>query len=187
MSCKRLRPKLDLYAGDDLDARDSLAVERHLRTCLSCYRDYVELRDVLMRVRATRPASPALPAGVAPITADVMGRIHGPPPPAPVLLERLTLASGWAAALVIGGVLGWRLLGNAAEVGEPGRPPRILELPSPGASPAGGILESLPTLGEDLDRQLEDLRARRGPSRSPRGVESPSPMTVPPPLRPRNF
>src|SRR5688572_33170040 len=113
MSCKSLRTKLELYAGDDLDGRESVAVVVHLRTCLACYREYVELRDMLTAVRASGRPRARGDAEVESLVAGVMGEIHGPPPPAPRLIERLTTVasvSGWAAALLLAFTLGWQVL-----------------------------------------------------------------------------
>jgi anti-sigma factor RsiW len=109
MNCKRIRSRLDLLAGDDLAGRDAAEVEAHLRRCLACYREYVEMRDLLSAVRgASRPEAVALSREPAEdFVHGVMSRIQGPPPPAPRLLPRLTMVSGWAAALVLGLTVGW--------------------------------------------------------------------------------
>jgi hypothetical protein len=123
MNCKRIRSKLDLLAGDDLAGRDAAEVEAHLRRCLACYREYVEMRELLSAVRgASRPADVA---GSREPSDDfvhgVMSRIQGPPPAAPRLLPRLAMVSGWAAALVLGLTVGWyrwQLQGSAGRSGE---------------------------------------------------------------------
>jgi anti-sigma factor RsiW len=109
MNCKRIRSKLDLLAGDDLAGRDAAEVEAHLRRCLACYREYVEMRDLLSAVRgASRPEAVALSREPAEeFVHGVMSRIQGPPPAAPRLLPRLAMVSGWAAALVLGLTVGW--------------------------------------------------------------------------------
>ena len=109
MNCKRIRPKLDLLAGDDLAGRDAAEVEAHLRGCLACYREYVEMREMLSAVRgASRPDDVARTREPADdFVHGVLSRIQGPPPAAPRLLPRLAMASGWAAALVLGLTVGW--------------------------------------------------------------------------------
>jgi hypothetical protein len=109
MNCKRIRARLELLAGDDLAGRDAAEVEAHLRSCLNCYREYVELRDLLVEVRAAgRPHDVVRTRGDSEaFVAGVMQRIQGPPPAAPRLLPRLAMVSGWAAALVLGLTVGW--------------------------------------------------------------------------------
>ncbi len=109
MNCKRIRPRLDLLAGDDLAGRDAAEVEAHLRRCLACYREYVEMREMLTAVRgASRPDDVAgARASSDDFVHGVMSGIQGPPPAAPRLLPRLTMASGWAAALLLGLTIGW--------------------------------------------------------------------------------
>jgi len=154
MNCKRIKARLDLLAGDDLAGRDAAEVEAHLRTCLACYREYVAMRDLLAEVRAN-----ARPAGVArgadateSFVGDVMTRIEGPPPAASRLLPRLTMASGWAAALLIGLTLGWyrwRL--------DAGRAPRslrsvpVIEVPDRPLT-MDRLIEN------DLSHQLDEMR-----------------------------
>ena len=109
MNCKRIKKKLDLLAGDDLSGRDAAEVEAHLRQCLSCYREYVELREMLVAVRdASRPAGFARSGAESEaFVGDVMKQIQGPPPALPRLMPRLAMVSGWAAALVLGLTVGW--------------------------------------------------------------------------------
>ncbi len=134
MNCKRIRSKLDLLAGDDLAGRDADEVEAHLRRCLACYREYVEMRELLGTVRgARRPDDVAVSREPADEFVDsVMSRIQGPPPAAPRLLPRLAMVSGWAAALVLGLTVGWyrwQLQGSAGRPGDPSlvRDPTVVD------------------------------------------------------------
>ncbi|MBU0756094.1 MAG: zf-HC2 domain-containing protein [Planctomycetes bacterium] len=40
MSCKRIQKLLPLYVGEDLDASELHEVKDHLKSCLTCYREY---------------------------------------------------------------------------------------------------------------------------------------------------
>jgi anti-sigma factor RsiW len=159
MNCKRIRPKLDLLAGDDLSGRDAAEVEGHLRQCLSCYREYVELREMVVAVRgASRPPEFARSRSESEsFVGDVMKQIQGPPPALPRLIPRLTMVSGWAAALVLGLTAGWYQRQSSRPVWSPPGARPIIENQNP----------SLPTIESDLKRQIDELRGRtpEGPVR----------------------
>jgi len=177
MNCTSIRKRLALHAGGDLDGREAAAVAAHLKSCLACYREYSEMHELLGQVRASGRHRARGDAETESLVAGVMRGIHGPPPPAPQLLPRLAMASGWAAALLLGVALGWRALVPAdGSPIEPKSPARVLDHGSaPGAltidrrdgSPAA-------SLEEDLARQLEELRRRGGPSRSPQEPPTPA-------------
>jgi anti-sigma factor RsiW len=152
MNCKKIKARLDLLAGDDLAGRDAAEVEAHLRTCLACYREYVSMRDLLAEVRASgRTETPrAADAGEA-LVAAVMDRIEGPPPAAPRLLPRLAMASGWAAALLLGLTLGWyRWHLDSARSGGGAR--SRADSPEVGPSSMDTLIET------DLRQQIDQLR-----------------------------
>ena len=180
MNCKRVRPKLDLLAGDDLAGRDAAEVEAHLRQCLSCYREYVELRDMIVAVRAARQPADRERTGAEreSLVAGVMERIHGPPPAAPRLLPRLAMVSGWAAALVLGLTAGWFQRQLATSRAPAGGGP-IIEHANP----------SVPTIDQrwidqridsEVQSQIDELRGRT-PTGTPRRVDEGRPVRRWPP------
>jgi anti-sigma factor RsiW len=178
MSCKTIRDRIDLYAGGDLDGREAAQIAAHLKSCLGCYREFAEMHELLGRVRATARDGARGADGSESLVAGVMGEIHGPPPPAPALLPRLLFASGWAAALLLAASLGFRILtGGAQEPSAGGPPRRLLQHESFDVLPAGGTAPAS-ALEDDLGRDLEELRASSGPSRSPRARSAP-PIRVP--------
>jgi hypothetical protein len=189
MKCERIQEQLDLYAGDDLAAREAVEVEAHLRGCLVCYREYVELRRMLAEVRSTRDVAIVDGTTVVrrSVVDDVMAEIHGPPPPVPQLLPRIALVSGWAAALLLAVTLGVRTLGSSGSSPSSGPrvrsgdEPRIL---NPGSDVTPTAVDHAPTrrtgdaaegpngdeesLNRDLLKQLQELRDQ-GPARGPGG------------------
>jgi|RhiMethySRZTD1v2_1073278.scaffolds.fasta_scaffold1941306_2 hypothetical protein len=178
MSCKNIQTRLDLYAGGDLEAREAGEVAAHLRTCLACYREYVELHDLLMSVRGTSRDHARGDAETESLVAGVMREIHGPPPPVPQLLPRLAMVSGWAAALLVTGSLGWQVLASRTTPSPGGTPPRVIDRGGSDALSFEQIKPASP-LEEDLARQLEELR-HRNPSRGAPVHEASS-------VRTRNF
>ncbi len=176
MNCRTIREKLDLYAGGDLDGREITVVEVHLRTCLSCYRDYTELRDLLTTVRATRESELRGEAATESLVAGVMSEIHGPPPAAPQWLPRLTLVSGWAAAITLAVTLGWQVVRPPASSHSRSQPTVIEH------GPSSGDLTPAWTINDEIGRQLDELPTRtRG-----RRVVVPS-TVVQPGVRPKHF
>ena len=175
MNCKRIKAKLDLLAGDDLSGRDAAEVEAHLRTCLSCYREYVELRDMVVAVRAAaRPAEFSRSAEESEaFVGDVMKQIQGPPPALPRLIPRLTMVSGWAAALVLGLTAGWLYRQNGTAWVAPGGGP-VIEHVNP----------SIPTIDQRIDsevqKQIDELRGR-SPAEPARRTDEPKPVRRWPP------
>jgi hypothetical protein len=185
VNCRHVRKKLALHAGDDLDARESAAVSAHLTGCLSCYREFVELRDMVSTVRAAGGPRVRGDAESEALVASVMREIHGPPPPAPQLLPRLALVSGWAAALLLGVTLAWPSFFPA--------PTPPVERPKPVILEGGGGDPRLRTIENEreLQRQIDELnqpgasRAARPSGSSRLGPTSPPPIVVQP--RKRNL
>ncbi len=149
MNCETFHPLLDLHAGGDLDAREAARVEAHLRSCLACVREWSELRGLLVTVRGTARRELRSEAMGESIVAGVMSSIDGPPPAAIRWLPRLTMVSGWAAAVVLSVTLGWSLLRPAAPRSERAAPPIIQ---SPTLDPS-----LIRTIGDELGRQLDEL------------------------------
>ncbi|MBL8841197.1 MAG: zf-HC2 domain-containing protein [Planctomycetes bacterium] len=168
MDCEAIHPLLDLHAGGDLDAREAARVDAHLRGCLACYREWNELQSLLATVRGTARRELRSEAMGESIVAGVMRAIDGPPPPAIRWLPRLTLASGWAAAVVLAVTLGWNVLRPAAPRPERAAPP-IYESPSLDPS-------LIRTIGDELGRQFDEL-----PNGLPNGA--PNGRTLMPPAR----
>ncbi len=171
MSCTTLRKKIALHAGLDLDGREAAEVSAHLKACLSCYREYVEMRELLGRVRSVGRLEPETGSDASrteALVAGVMSAIHGPPPPAPQLLARVTLVSGWAAALLVAVTFGWSTIAGRPEAPRPTSPAKVIDH---GADPLGG--SSALTIDAELGRQLEELGLRRGMLRA-RSVSEPA-------------
>ena len=180
MNCNRLRSQLGLHAGDDLPAREAAEVEAHLRSCLNCFREFGALRDLLAKVRSTARVLPAGVRGPGSLVDSVMAEIHGPPPALPRLLPRIALASGWAAALVLGVTLGWQSLAQrSAAPGRSGAGPEVPVVIDHGGDYLRGGAQVAPASSLDtlLDEQFHELDGA-GPSRSPR-VIAPRPIRVP--------
>ena len=180
MNCKSIQEQLDLYAGGDLDGRESAQVAAHLKSCLACFRDFSELRDLLATVRSAGHDQGGSARGDAESEAfvgSVMREIHGPPPPAPQLIARLSFVSGWAAALLLGVTLGWRTLAGLGAGSAGGDAPPAAGPQAPNVIDRGSNDPRLSTIDYDVDaelsRQLDELRRRDrdhswgGPSRSP--------------------
>ncbi|MSR46408.1 MAG: zf-HC2 domain-containing protein [Planctomycetes bacterium] len=161
MDCKKIRPLLDLHAGDDLDGHERIAVDVHLRGCLACFREFAEMRSLVDVVRATTRDELRSEAAGESIVAGIMGAIHGPPPAAPRLLPRLLTASGWAAAVLLAGTLGVSAWSDRSVA--PSRSNRA----SPQIVEGDAGLEGLPlrAIGDEIDRQLDELH--RGSRRTP--------------------
>lgn len=151
MDCDKILPLLDLHAGGDLDRQEQASVEAHLRSCLSCWREFTAMRGLLEEVRGTARAEFHGESMSESIVAGVMGRIDGPPPALPRLLPRLMTASGWAAAAVLAVTLGWSVLREQSSVA-PRSTPTIVEM---NGNHGGGI--PIHTIGSELDAQLDEL------------------------------
>ena len=107
MNCRNIREQLILFAGEDLDALEAARVDAHTRQCLACYRELVDMRDAVARVRSLQEDVPSLEQ-LAPddqFCTDVMSRIDGLPVPVR-RLPRMVRSAGWAAAVLIGVFLG---------------------------------------------------------------------------------
>ncbi|MBM4015259.1 MAG: hypothetical protein FJ293_09905 [Planctomycetes bacterium] len=127
LDCAAARPLLDLLAGDDLDGRERVAVEAHLRGCLACFREFAELRALLGTVREAATRELRSEAAGEALVAGVMGAIHGPPPAAPRLLPRLVQVSGWAAAALLAVSIGIQSLRPSRPTPPAPAPGRIVE------------------------------------------------------------
>ena len=174
MDCKKIVPLLDLHAGGDLDRHEQVSVEAHLRSCLSCWREFTAMRGLLEEVRGSARAEFHGESMSESIVAGVMGRIGGPPPALPRLLPRLMTASGWAAAAVLAVTLGWSVLREQQPPAAMRGTPTIVEMNGNGS--AGAI--PIRTIGNELDAQLDALH--RGGTRprvvSPKGAARPRGM-----------
>lgn len=153
MDCKKILSLLDLHAGGDLDRHEQVAVEAHLRSCLTCWREYTEMRGLLDEVRGSARAEFHGESMSESIVAGVMGRIDGPPPALPRLLPRLMTASGWAAAAVLAVTLGWSALREQQPPAATRGTPTIVEM---NGNRPGGI--PIHTIGNELDLQLDELQ-----------------------------
>lgn len=174
MNCKRIKKKLDLLAGDDLSGRDAAEVEAHLRRCLSCYREYVDLREMLVAVRgASRPAEFARSVAESEaFVGDVMRRIQGPPPALPRLMPRVAMVSGWAAALVLGLTVGWYRW-QLGQGGTPSRPtPTIIDPSRSDFTPANERRTFEQRIDSEVESQLDELRGQPGAKTPRRGDEA---------------
>lgn len=182
LDCEAARPLLDLHAGDDLDGRERLAVEAHLRSCLQCFRDYSELRALLVTVRAASAGESRSEAIGETIVSRVMSAIHGPPPAMPRLLPRLLTASGWAAAALLAATLGFQALAGRATApkGPGGVMPQIVE--------GDGSADGMPfrSIGNErwrpgeiapaLERQFDELQREAAAGATPRRVTPSRPV-----------
>jgi anti-sigma factor RsiW len=162
MNCKRIKKKLDLLAGDDLSGRDAAEVEAHLRQCLSCYREYVDLREMLVAVRgASRPAEFARSGAESEaFVGDVMKQIQGPPPALPRLMLRVAMVSGWAAALVLGLTVGWYRWQLGQGDATHREPAEIWESRSLLSTPAVNQRELDQRIDSEVQSQLDELRGQ---------------------------
>ena len=99
--CRKIRERLPLHVGLDLDLRDRTEIDGHLARCLDCYREASAMRTAREELVALRQKRPAMQRGEA-FVREVMAQIDGPPPK-PQLLPRLVTLGGWvAAALLLG-------------------------------------------------------------------------------------
>jgi hypothetical protein len=161
MNCKRIKKKLDLLAGDDLSGRDAAEVEAHVSQCLSCYREYVDLREMLVAVRgASRPPELAPTAAESEaFVGGVMRQIQGPPPALPRLMPRLAMVSGWAAALVLGLTVGWYRWQLGREIAAPHGTPTIIDTHGD-FTPATEQRNFEQRIDSEVESQLEELRGQ---------------------------
>ncbi len=150
MDCRKIHPLLDLHAGGDLDAREGARVDAHLRGCLACFREWSELREVLGTVRASSRRELRSESMGESIVAGVMGAIDGPPPPAVRWMPRLTLVSGWAAAVLLAVTLGLGAWRDPAPRPERSSPRIVESQPNIDSS-------LIRTIGDELGRQLDEL------------------------------
>ena len=127
LDCDAARPLLDLLAGDDLDGRERLAVEAHLRGCLACFREFAEMRALLGNVRDAAARELRSEAAGEALVAGVMGAIPGPPPAAPRLFPKLVQLGGWAAAALLAVSIGIQALRPSRVPSPPAALPRIFE------------------------------------------------------------
>lgn len=137
-------------AGADLDPRRLVEFERHVRSCLSCYRELREYGEALQALRPLRaPADSAPPegledailAGVARMQAGEPGPLA--PHPAPFYARPAVIKTALPAAalLLISAVAGLLLqLGGAAP-----QPPGEFERP-PARIPEGAFLPVVRTV-----------------------------------------
>lgn len=169
MNCKRIKKKLDLLAGDDLSGRDAAEVEAHVSQCLSCYREYVDLREMLVAVRgASRPPELApTPAESEAFVGGVMRQIQGPPPALPRLMPRLALVSGWAAALVLGLTVGWYRWQLQREVAPHSGEGQVIQQNPGGFTPATDQRTFDQRIDSEVQSQLDELRGQ-GNAAAPR-------------------
>jgi hypothetical protein len=102
-----------------------------------------------------------------------MKQIQGPPPALPRLMPRLTMVSGWAAALVLGLTAGWLHRQNGPTFAPPGTVP-VIEHGNP----------SIPTIDQRIDSevksQLDEMRGH-DPSAGARRTDEPKPVRRWPP------
>lgn len=119
---------LPLHVGGDLDPRHIEPVDKHMKTCLSCFREFREL--AVMRGRLGVLAEAPLPRGILDgFAEEVMARIAvGEPGPAaeapgPSGILRMPLLPGLAAAaaVLIVSFAGWRLMSGDGELRATGR------------------------------------------------------------------
>jgi hypothetical protein len=117
MICSSVRKQIPLAVGGDLDAEDQRIFDEHLRSCLSCYREYRDYQDVLAKLDPIRAPEPvAAPAGLAEaILAEVRAGTQGPLAPHPMplwarsaFLPRVVLPL--AAALLVFTIAGMHFL-----------------------------------------------------------------------------
>ena len=144
MTCNRCAKWIPLAVGGDLDPGQQLEVEEHLRSCLTCYRAYDELRRVrgeLEPLRAPRYAD--APDG---LYDDIMVAVrrNEPGPSAdyadlnPRVFEWLDSARRalpTAAAFLIFTVIGYFALGERPDAGSRGGLPRTSVTPPPMSQP----------------------------------------------------
>ena len=114
---------LPLHVGGDLDPRHIEPVDKHMKTCLSCFREFRELAS--MRGRLGVLAEDPMPRGILDgFAEEVMARIAvGEPGPAaeapgPSGILRMPLLPGLAAAaaVLIVSFAGWRLMSGDGEL-----------------------------------------------------------------------
>ena len=116
-TCKTVANMLPLHVGDDLDPRHVDGVDRHLSSCLPCFREFRELVGVRGRLQVL--ADEPLPAGILDGFADeVMARVAvgepGPaaeaPRPGPRVFVLPRIAA--AAAMLLVALAGWRIFAD---------------------------------------------------------------------------
>jgi anti-sigma factor RsiW len=139
LDCDAARPLLDLLAGDDLDGRERLVVEAHLRGCLACFREFTAMRALLGTVRDVAARELRSEATGEAIVAGVMGAIHGPPPAAPRLLPRLVQLGGWASAAALAIAVGLNSVRAPQAPPSGGARPVIVEGGSGGSLPIHAV------------------------------------------------
>src|SRR5262249_14193780 len=180
VNCNRILKRLDLYAGGDLAGREAAEVELHLRGCLSCYREYVAQRDLLETVRGVGGIEPRGDAERETLVAGVMRRIPGLPPPAPRLLPRVALVSGWAAALLVAVLFGMHARGDRApRASDPagGADPLVRRDVNPLVTPVRSTtpFEDEAWMQSQLDLLQRASKADERPCRGPNGLAAAAP------------
>lgn len=120
-TCHHVRDQLPLHVGNDLEPNAAERVDAHLKSCLSCFREFRELAT--MRGRLGVLAEEPLPAGILDgFTEEVMARIAiGEPGPAaePPVPARVLRPFAWqrvaaVAAVVLVAVSTWKLVDDPA-------------------------------------------------------------------------
>jgi len=120
MTCRRAKKLIPLFAGDDLRPRLTAAVREHIDSCPSCWRELREYRLALARAKAAAKEEGvpewsdgewrALMARVRPAARETK--------PAVVFTR-----PRWAAASVLGAVIGLAVLSVLFRDGRPGPRP----------------------------------------------------------------
>jgi len=165
MLCSQIQKQLPLHAGGDLDPTDAVEVDVHLRRCLSCYREWSELRETLAAVRGIGRDGPALRAPEQ-FVGSVMDAVRAGPPLQIRSRLRWVSFTGWAAAAAL---LLWLSLPGRDDAPGPGRSPgpvtgTIVKEAAPAGAEASGLrlvedAEFLPFLSPESDAGAVEERA----------------------------
>jgi len=120
MTCRRARKLMPLFAGGDLRPRLTAAVREHLDSCPSCWRELREYRLALAQVKAAAKEE-GIPEWSDGEWLALMDRVR----PAARETEPAVVFTRprWAAASVLGAVIGLAVLSVLLRDGRPGPRP----------------------------------------------------------------
>jgi hypothetical protein len=186
MRCNRVRRLIPLGAGRDLEPPVQAGVEQHLRTCLSCYREFRAYRSALADFATLASGGDATaPQDLADsIMAAVRAGRPGPAAPTHTWGDRLRYVVPLAATFVAFAVAGFYLFGGGAP-GDAGTPPRAfktIDVPTHGM--VVGYTDDGPRY-DALPQTIELPRAWFGTGARPPAFDAtqPIPVTTVPPVR----
>ena len=101
MNCRRVKSRLNAYAGHDLSACEHAAVEVHLKSCLACYREFAGVRASHAAICSLHESRTRSDTERQEFLDAVMQRVWVEPPPRRRSTAQLLSMSGWVAAAAV--------------------------------------------------------------------------------------